>query len=314
MIICLGVWLAYPTKIDFSLDTVDRQYGASAQEEWPERTSEEQLATNTTEGTIFSSLYQVAESASGLARAQAAGSGESGIFASLYHVAKASVGQEETSVPQIQAPFPTDQLIRRVEGVDNMVALTFDDGPYPEKTDEYLAVLEKYNAHATFFLVGQRMQYYPELAQKIVQSGQEVSSHSWSHARLDKMGADSIRQDFELVNEQAQSILGKSLNLFRPPYGGSNSTLLEVAGQMGYYSITWDVDPQDWEGYSPENIVSNILQFAQPGSIILLHEGRQNTLDALPAIISGLRERGLEPVSVSVLMSQPNAQPQQPQS
>ena len=208
------------------------------------------------------------------------------------------------SLPDTSATFAADQLIRRVEGVNNMVALTFDDGPYAEKTAEYLAVLDEYNVHATFFMVGQRMQYYPELAQKVVHFDSEIASHSWRHARLDNMGTESIRQDLQMVNDQALNSLGVEINLFRPPYGGSNRTVLETSAQMGIYAISWDVDPQDWGGANSDVVAARVLEQVRPGSIILLHEGRENTLKALPAIISGLREKGLEPVPVSVLMRQ----------
>ncbi|KAF1084807.1 Peptidoglycan-N-acetylglucosamine deacetylase [Sporotomaculum syntrophicum] len=203
----------------------------------------------------------------------------------------------------------SDQLIRRVNGVNNLVAITFDDGPVPQITAQYLAVLDKLNVRATFFMVGQNINQYPELACKVVRYGNEIGSHSWRHAKLDKLTADEIGEDLSLAEYHVQINLGQPVNLFRPPYGIRNDTILAVANELGYQVIIWDVDPRDWEDPPPEYIVASVLGQVQPGSIILLHEGHPNTLKALPVIIQKLRERGLEPVTVSELLSHNPAQP-----
>ncbi len=203
----------------------------------------------------------------------------------------------------------TNQLIKRVDGIDNMVALTFDDGPYPQMTAEYLAVLDKLNVRATFFMVGQRIKAYPELARKVVQYGSEIGSHSWQHARLDQLTADAIAEDLRLVGDQVQINLGREISLLRPPYGRHNDNVLAVAKQLSYKVIIWDVDPRDWENPSPEKIIASVLEQVKPGSIIIMHEGHPNTLKALPVIIQKLRERGLEPVPVSEMLNQNISQP-----
>ncbi len=203
----------------------------------------------------------------------------------------------------------SDQLIRRVNGVNNLVAITFDDGPIPQMTAQYLAVLDEFNVRATFFMVGQNINQYPELAGKVLRYGSEIGSHSWRHARLDKLTADEISEDLSLAEYQVQINLGQQVNLFRPPYGIRNDTILAVAKELSYQVIIWDVDPRDWEDPPPEYIVASVLGQVQPGSIILLHEGHPNTLKALPVIIQKLRERGLEPVTVSELLNHNLAQP-----
>lgn len=209
-----------------------------------------------------------------------------------------------TAPPVNTAPESTNQIIKRVEGINNMIALTFDDGPYPQMTAQYLAVLDKLNVQATFFMIGQRIEYYPELARKVVQYGSEIGSHSWQHARLDQLTMDDIVQDLTLVENQVQINLGQEINLLRPPYGRYNDNVLAAAEQLGYKVITWDVDPRDWENHPPEKIVSGVLEQARPGSIVVMHEGQPNTLEALPVIIEKLREYGLEPVTVSEMLNQ----------
>lgn len=200
----------------------------------------------------------------------------------------------------------SDELIRRVNGVNNRVAITFDDGPIPQMTAQYLEVLDKLNVRATFFMIGQSINQYPEIARKVVRFGSEIGSHSWRHIRLDELTAEEIETDLRLAENQMQINLGRQVKLFRPPYGGRDETVLAVAKELGYQVILWDVDPRDWENPPPEQTVAHILGHVQPGSIILLHEGHPNTLKALPIIIQKLRERGLEPVPVSELLSPTN--------
>ncbi len=198
----------------------------------------------------------------------------------------------------------TSQLIKRVEGINDMVSITFDDGPYPQLTEQYLEVLDKLNVRATFFMVGSRIKVYPELARQVVEQGNEIGSHSWQHARLDKLTADAIIEDLNNVKNQIQADTGQEVKLLRPPYGACSDTLLATAKQLGYQIVTWDVDPRDWEDPAPEKTAAGILENVKPGSIIILHEGHPNTLQALPVIIQKLRERGLEPVPVSVMLNQ----------
>jgi len=214
------------------------------------------------------------------------------------------ISQTTIAPPANPTSEATDQLIKRVDGINNMVALTFDDGPFPQMTAQYLAVLDRLNVRATFLMVGQRIKDYPELARKVVQYGSEIGSHSWGHARLDQLTAEAIAEDLRLVENQVQTNLGLEISLLRPPYGGRNDNVLAVAKQLGYKVIIWDVDPRDWEDPPPEKIVAGVLEQVKPGSIIIMHEGHPNTLKALPVIIQRLRERGLEPVPVSEMLNQ----------
>jgi len=209
-----------------------------------------------------------------------------------------------TTPPAAPTADDANQLIKRVDGIANQVAITFDDGPIPQMTAQYLVELDKLNARATFFMLGQSIEQYPELAQKVVLYGHEIGSHSWRHSRFDQLTADAITADFLLAENQLQATLGQPVSLFRPPYGRRNADTLAVAKQLGYQVVIWDVDPRDWENPPPEKIVASVLNQVKPGSIILMHEGRPNTLKALPIIIQGLRERGLEPVTVSEMLNQ----------
>ena len=187
--------------------------------------------------------------------------------------------------------------------VPDKVAITFDDGPCPGMTEQYLEILETYDVQATFFVIGQQVGFYPETAKKIIAQGSEIGSHSWRHAPLDKLDFDQISTDLEKTAVQIRTSLGQDTLFFRPPYGRGSADVLEAAQELNQRLVYWDVDPRDWENHSPEKIIGTILKQVKPGSIIILHEGRQNTLAALPGIIESLQDLGLQPVSVSALLT-----------
>ncbi|MDN5346723.1 MAG: hypothetical protein PWP65_287 [Clostridia bacterium] len=185
-----------------------------------------------------------------------------------------------------------------------MVALTFDDGPFPMWTEKYMQVLAREKVNATFFLVGSQVKEHPELASALVSAGHEVASHSWRHARLARMKKeDEVVSDLREANTALEKATGKPVKLFRPPYGDWNPALLQLANGLGLKVVTWNVDPRDWTNPERGKLVGHILEKTEPGSIIVLHEGRPNTLAALPEIIAGLRRKGLELVTISSLIS-----------
>ncbi|MGI6575093.1 MAG: polysaccharide deacetylase family protein [bacterium] len=200
-----------------------------------------------------------------------------------------------------QPPLELAELIYHGDAVDK-VALTFDDGPYPERTEQYLKVLAEYGVKATFFVVGERVEIYPEQLQSIYAQGCEIGSHSWDHSRLDKAQPQVSMADLEKVRKSVYRFTGQDIKFVRPPYGCYSQALIDAASELGQHLVLWNVDPRDWEDPKPEEIVSRVMGQVKPGSIIILHEGKKNTLEALPVIIEKLRERGLEPVSVSQLL------------
>jgi peptidoglycan/xylan/chitin deacetylase (PgdA/CDA1 family) len=209
--------------------------------------------------------------------------------------------------------------IRENPNAGKKVAITFDDGPYKDMTEKYISILEAHNATATFFLVGNRAQAYPEQAKIIAERGYEIGGHSYSHSNIREKAKQIIEADFKKNIDVIENITGAKVSLFRPPYGASNSILLHTAVAFSQQTVNWNVDPKDWSGVKPEEIVKRVISNTKDGSIILLHEGRQNTLQALPYIIQGLKEMGYELVTVSELLaaseppikSEPSAQQNQ---
>lgn len=184
------------------------------------------------------------------------------------------------------------------------VALTFDDGPSPEMTPEYLRVLREKGVHATFFLIGRQVQRAPGLAAMIADSGNEIGNHTYSHLNLKKSPlADDIKDILNGQNVIEQETHRKP-TLLRPPGGELDVPVIKVIQKLGYTIVFWNIDPHDWQnGATPEAIVDNVITNLRPGSIILLHEGKLPTLEALPQLIDEIRRQGYQIDTVSELLA-----------
>ncbi|MET8306708.1 polysaccharide deacetylase family protein [Micromonospora sp. NPDC005173] len=177
------------------------------------------------------------------------------------------------------------------------VGLTFDDGP-TGSTSALLTVLRNNGVRATMFNVGQNVQNNRAAAQAQVAAGMWVGNHSWNHAHMTSMSQAQMQSDLSQTSSAIQSATGSRPQLFRPPYGETNSTLQSVASSLGMRQVIWDVDSQDWNGASVGQIVSNAGRL-QAGQVILMHDGIQNTRDAIPQIIANLTSRNLCPGMIS---------------
>jgi peptidoglycan/xylan/chitin deacetylase (PgdA/CDA1 family) len=179
----------------------------------------------------------------------------------------------------------------------NAVALTFDDGPWPDTTSKILQILAQQRVPATFFLVGQQVRRHPELLAQEVGAGVVIGTHSFSHPQpFDQFSDDAIGGEID-QGLAALTDNGVRTGLFRPPGGAVSQAVLKAAGDRGLRTVLWTVDPRDWQrGTSTDQIVRRVLGQATPGAIVLLHDGggdRSATVAALPRIIAGLRDQGL---------------------
>lgn len=189
-----------------------------------------------------------------------------------------------------------------VKPTNRVVALTFDDGPWPVYTSKTLDVLKAENVHATFFMIGRNIRNYPALAKRVVAEGHAVGNHTWNHPARPR-GARS-----EIVRTDAifKKTLGITPTLFRPPYGKLRNGLADVAKQQGKAVVLWSADSSDWNRGTKSSIYANSLLHIRPGSIILLHDGggnRASTVAALPDIIASLHARGYRFVTVPELLA-----------
>ncbi|MET8499259.1 polysaccharide deacetylase family protein [Streptomyces microflavus] len=184
------------------------------------------------------------------------------------------------------------------------VALTFDDGPDPVYTRQVVEILERYGARATFFCVGHHVVALPDEVRRIHAAGHELGNHSWSHPFLPDLTAQELRDQLDRTAEELDRLTGRAPTWFRPPYGSLTPEVLAALDGHPTTVTMWDVDARDWSRPGPEQIAATVLEGAGPGSVVLMHEGagdRGQTVQALPSIIEGLLERGLELVTVGEL-------------
>ncbi|MCB1006196.1 MAG: polysaccharide deacetylase family protein [Acidimicrobiales bacterium] len=196
----------------------------------------------------------------------------------------------------------TSVVVRRVESAGRRVALTFDDCNEGAAWDSILSSLRAYGVRATFFCPGDQVYAHPGQARATVAAGHTVGSHSADHAQLTRLSYSSIMGRLATDKAAWWSVArAVPTPYFRPPYGSYNSTVLAAAGSQGFrYTVIWDVDTNDWQSPGASTIASRVLGSARPGSIVLLHVKSQ-TAAALPAILAGLRARGLQASSLGEL-------------
>ncbi|HEX9013335.1 MAG TPA: polysaccharide deacetylase family protein, partial [Anaerolineaceae bacterium] len=200
------------------------------------------------------------------------------------------------------------------------IALTFDDGPSQPYTSQVLDILEQFKVPGTFFIIGANGDHNPELVKRIVSEGFEIGNHTYTHPDISAISTDQLRLELNATQLLFESRLGIQSILFRPPYGEDIEPQsvdevrpLDLASQMGYYTIGMKIDPADWRRPGADKIVDATVQavLSGAGNVILLHDGggdRSQTVAALPQIIAQLQEHGYHFVAVSDLMGLTRAQ------
>lgn len=178
------------------------------------------------------------------------------------------------------------------------VALTFDDGPNPKTTPVALELLKKYNAKGTFFMVGHAVEGNEEIVKQVVAEGHQIGNHSWNHPVLTKISLEKAKSQINDTTAVLKKASGLDVHIMRPPYGAINETIQAAVDQS---FILWDVDTLDWKNRNTASIMKEVRK-AQPGSIILMHDIHQTTIDALPLILQYLTEQGFEMVTIEELM------------
>jgi peptidoglycan/xylan/chitin deacetylase (PgdA/CDA1 family) len=161
---------------------------------------------------------------------------------------------------------------------------------------------------ATFFVCGYWVDKYPDEVKKLYEAGHTIGNHSNTHPHSSKLSLEENKQEIMEVHKKVKDLLGVDINLYRPPFGEYNDTVINAAESCGYYPIQWDVDSLDWKNYGVEAEVNQVLNHKHlgNGSIILFHNDAKFTPDALESIIKGLRDKGYEIVPISDLIHKDN--------
>ena len=187
-------------------------------------------------------------------------------------------------------------------GGEKKACLTFDAAWGNEDTQQLIDILERYHVKATFFVVGEWVDKYPESVKALFDAGHEIMNHSANHAHFPRLSPDQMIADLKTCNEKIAKVTGVTPTLFRPPYGDYNDKVINTVNRMPMYPIQWSVDSLDWKNPGSDAIVKRVLSKTQPGSIILFHNAAPDTPGALPAIIEGLQKDGYSLIKVSELI------------
>jgi cellulose synthase/poly-beta-1,6-N-acetylglucosamine synthase-like glycosyltransferase/peptidoglycan/xylan/chitin deacetylase (PgdA/CDA1 family) len=194
------------------------------------------------------------------------------------------------------------------------ISLTFDDGPDPVYTPAILDVLREKGVKATFFVIGSSVIRYPELTRRIVEEGHELGNHTFTHSDLTKLPTSLVRLELSATERAVQTVTGRSMLLFRPPYTPgdialtpSQARVLKIANEDGYHAVGMELDPRDWYTPTASGIAEKTIRMALEGagSMVLLHDAGGNrlpTVQALREIIDGLRARGFQFATVAEMM------------
>ena len=192
----------------------------------------------------------------------------------------------------------------KLNSQDKAIALTFDDGPWPKSTEQILSILKQHNIKSTFFWIGQNVQNYPQLAQKVVADGQNVGNHTWHHWYR-RMNEATAASEIERTAAVIFKTTGVKTLLFRPPGGLLHNGPADYAKTHQYGVVMWSVDSEDYDRPSVPRLVKNVLSKAKSGGIVLMHDGggdRSHTVEALPLIIDALTKSGYRFVTVPELL------------
>ncbi|MCW3054370.1 MAG: oligosaccharide deacetylase, partial [Chthonomonadales bacterium] len=183
-----------------------------------------------------------------------------------------------------------------------LIALTFDDGPDPQCTPQVLDILAKYNAHATFFVVGVHIPGHEKLLQRMIAEGHVVGNHTYSHPT----NVSAVRARLEISRTEALIVkaTGQTPTCFRPPYGKTNTALVAQAKQHGYGVFLWTIDPGDTRGNGTRSLIRGVLSAPECGDILLLHDGigHQASVDAVEPILEALSAKGWQFVTLPEMM------------
>ncbi|WP_145939642.1 polysaccharide deacetylase family protein [Paenibacillus glacialis] len=199
-------------------------------------------------------------------------------------------------------------IVWEVPTQKKVIALTFDDGPDYTKTPEILSLLKKYQAKATFFVVGNRVEKFPQLVKQASLEGHEIGNHSFDHPSFQNIPRTKLLNELTRTQEAIYKATGQKPTLFRPPGGSYNESAVNICkdNQLLMILWSWDQDTKDWTSPGVNKIVNKVLNNVDNGDIVLMHDYVHNsiqTVDALKIILPELIKRGYSFVTVSDLIS-----------
>jgi peptidoglycan/xylan/chitin deacetylase (PgdA/CDA1 family) len=220
-----------------------------------------------------------------------------------------------TPAANVRLEFSGDPLARLYRATHDMssgdrshrprlIALTFDDGPYPIFTPMLLDVLHDLKVPATFFLIGADAQQWPELTRRIAAGGNEIADHTYTHPNLDQESAGDVRKEILLGRDALWSLVHDpaARTLMRPPHGRYTERTLQIAQGLGYSVVLWTDDSGDWRTVTVSQLQQHLVRYATAPEIVLLHSGKLTTIEALPYVVGRFKQAGYRFVTVGELL------------
>ena len=214
----------------------------------------------------------------------------------LLNITKSMTKEEEKEEQQqvVQADAGNEVIEKDVE-----IAFTFDDGPHPVWTEKLLDGIKERGIRATFFVIGQSAEEHPELIQRMLEDGNQVGNHTYSHVQLTACKTDQALEEIQKTQEVIYDATGFQPRYIRPPFGSWNEVLQD---KTNLQSVLWDVDPYDWKVQNTDIIVQRILEQTEDGSIILLHDVYEESVEAALKVADIFLERGYRFCTVDEIM------------
>lgn len=202
------------------------------------------------------------------------------------------------------------EVIWEIPVEKKLIALTFDDGPHKELTPQILDLLKQYEAKATFFIVGNRIEQYWDILSRELNEGHEIGNHTYNHVFFKQnVSRQKIRVEIEKTKQKLNELSDTETKWFRPPGGYYNDEVVAVAKELGYTVVlwSWHQDTEDWNRPGVKKIANKVISNARNGDIVLMHDyvlNSKQTLEALKLILPALKEKGFEFVTISSLLKE----------
>ena len=190
-----------------------------------------------------------------------------------------------------------------VKGERKVIALTFDAAWGADKTQGIIDTMKKYDAKGTFFLVGFWLDKFEKETKAIAEAGFDIGNHSRNHLNMPKLSDDEIRAEIEYVNDRVNELTGIKPTYFRAPFGDYSDRLMSAIEELDMVGVQWSIDSLDWKGLSAKEIFNRVVPKAKSGDIVLFHNNSDHVLDALPLVLSALKEQDFEFVTLSELVA-----------
>ena len=185
---------------------------------------------------------------------------------------------------------------------EKKVALTINCAWTAEDINLILETLENHNTKITFFMVGEWVGKYQEEVKKINEAGHEIANHSYSHPHVNNLSFEKNKEEITRCSKLIKQLTGNDTTLYRGPYGEYNNTVIKVAEELNHKVVQWNIDSLDWKGLTGEQMWERINKKLDNGSIILMHNGTENTALSLDIILTNIEEKGFKVVKVSDLI------------